>query len=123
MPQTDLVIQECRDGVVQAVKLQEGAGQPPVWQLKGEVLGKKINPDGVSSDSEERVYVADRFNSRVLVVNGNTGEVIQELLQDAGLGWVQNVCCMSNPNQLIVHHCPPPRYNTPTLSLYNMSSL
>ncbi len=121
MPHTDLLILSRDWEVVQAVKLH-GAGQPPVWQLQGEVLGKEINPDGVSCDSEGRVYVADGSNSRVLVVNGNTGEVIQELLQDAGLGSVYKVCCLSNPHQLLVDHYPPPD-RKPTLSLYNITSL
>ena len=123
MPHADLVILSHYLGnIVQAVKLQGGAGQPPVWQLKGEVLGKKIRPEGVSCDSEGRVYHADRGNSRVLIVNGYTGQVIQRLLQDAGLGYVSRVCCLSNPHQLLVQHCPPPDYRD-TLSLYNITSL
>ncbi len=62
------------------------------------MLGKKIRPQRVSCDSEGRVYVGDGDNSRVLVVNGNTGVAIQELLQDTGLGRVSNVCCLSNPH-------------------------
>ncbi len=121
---TDLVIlSHCRGNKVQAVKLQGGAVQRPVWQLQGEVLGKKIYPGSVSSDSEGRVYVGDVHNSRVLSVNGSTGKVIKELLQDAELGVVYDVCCLSNPHQLLVLHCPPPYYYKPTLSLYNMSSL
>ena len=125
MPHTDLVIlkhDNRGEGVLQAVKLQAGAGQPPVWQLKGEVLGKKINPQGVSCDSEGRVYVGDYGNSRVLVVNGNTGEVIQELLQGSGLGYVNRVCCLSNPHQLLVQHRPPSDLEH-ILSLYNITSL
>ena len=124
MPQADLLILSRYGGVVQAVKLQESAGQDPVWQLQWgeEVLGKKVKPEGVSCDSEGRVYVADGGNSRVLVLNGYTGEVIQELLKDAGLGSVFNVCCLSNPHQLLVYHYPPPD-KKPTLSLYNITSL
>ncbi len=103
MPHTDLLILRRGGGVVEAVKLQGGAGQPPVWQLKGEVLGKKIDSQGVSCDSEGRVYVADYLNRRVLLLNGYTGEVIQQLLQDAGLGRVLRVCCLSNPHQLLVY--------------------
>ncbi len=122
MSHADLLIMSSGQEV-QGVKLQGGAGQPPVWQLWWEVLGKKIHPRGISSDAEGRVYVADCDNSRVLVVNGNTGEVMQELLLYARLGWVTKVCCLSNPNQLLVYHRPPPYYNTPTLSLYNITSL
>ena len=121
MPQANLVILSCWDNVVEAVKLHGGAGQPPVWQLQGEVLGKEISPRGVSCESKGRVYVADEYNSRVLLLNGYTGEVIQQLLQDAGLGYVYRVCCMSNPHQLLVHHYPPPE-EKPTLSLYNITS-
>ena len=114
IPHTDLVILSHYD-VVQAVKLHGGAGQTPVWQLKGEVLGKEIVPWSVSCDSEGRVYVADKWNSRVLLLNGYTGEVIQQLLQDTGLGYVSRVCCLSNPHQLLVK-------DDYTLTLYNITS-
>ncbi len=125
MPHTDLLIlsRGGYNGVVQAVKLHGDAGQPPVWQLEGKVLGKKIDPAGVSCDSEGRVYVADGPNRRVLLLNGYTGEVIQQLLQDAGLERVLRVCCLSDPHQLLVYHNPPPHHNSPTLSLFNISSL
>ncbi len=106
MPHADLVIlRRPSPNEVQAVKLKEGAHQLPVWQLKGKVLGKWIEPRGVSSDSEGRVYVADGKNGRVLLLNGHKGQVIQELLHDDGLRWVDvsRVCCLSNPNQLLVH--------------------
>ncbi len=129
MPHTDLVI--LRRGVfpnyvVHAVKLEGGAGQPHVWQLqhREEVLGKVIRPNGVSCDSEGRVYVADHDNKRVLLLNGYTGEVIQQLLQDAGLVSVRGVCCLSNPHQLLVYHVTGTYpNNTPTLSLFDISSL
>ncbi len=140
MPRTDLLILSRDWKVVQAVKLQECAGQPPVWQLQGEVLGKWIDPYGVSCDSEGRVYVVDGGNSRLLSINGSTGEVVQELLlisfQDASLGGVttcvEDVCCLSNPHQLLVNHYPSDKKSTssptpfvvkPILSLYNITSL
>ncbi len=122
MAHTDLLILSGGGRYMQAVKLQAGAGQAPVWQLQGKVLGKEIKPRSVSCDSEGRVYVADGNNSRVLLLDGSTGEVIQQLLQDAGLEDVFNVCCLSNPHQLLVYHQPPPD-KTPTLSLYNITSL
>ncbi len=127
MPNTDLVILT-RCGtyphyihVVKAVKLHGGAGQLPVWQLKRKVLGKKINPWGVSCDSEGHLYVADGNNSRVLLSYGSTGEVVQELLQDVGLGCVEVVCCMSNPRQLMVKHYDY-RIGRRFLTLYNVTS-
>ncbi len=66
MPNTDLLIVSHGYDVVEAVKLQGGAGQSPVWQLQGKVLGKKIDPEGVSCDSAGKVYVADGRNNRVL---------------------------------------------------------
>ncbi len=116
MPHADLLILSRGCKVVEAVKLHGGAGQPPVWQLKGKVLGKEIDSWGVSCDSEGRVYVADGENSRVLLLNGYTSEVIQQLLQDAGLGTVYRVCCLSNPQQLLV-------YDIGSLSLYDITSL
>ncbi len=120
LPHTDLVILSRGGGELEAVKLQ--GGQPPVWQLKGTVLEKEIDPYGVSCDSEGRVYVADGGNRRLLLFNGYTGQVIQQLLQDTGLGTIYNVCCLSNPHQLLVKHRPPPD-KTRTLSLYNVTSL
>ncbi len=120
MPHTDLVILSRPFGhMVHAVKLLGGAGQPPVWQLHGEVLGKRIDPRGVSCDSQGHLYIADLDNSRVLVVNGSTGEVVQQLLQDPGLGRVEDVCCMSNPRQLLVRYYDRPTKGH-TLKLYNV---
>ncbi len=119
MPHADLLILRRGRTVVQAVKLQGGAGQPPVWQLQGEVLGKMIEPRGVSCDSEGQVYVADYRKSRVLLVNVYTGEVIQQLLQDAGLGkYVSRVCCLSDPHQLLVY-----AYGKESMYLYNIDTL
>ncbi len=120
MPHADLLILSRGGTVVEAVKMHGGAGQPPVWQLKGEVLGKKITPQGVSCDSEGQVYVTDRTNRRVLLLNGYIGEVIQQLLQDDGLGEVDRVCCLSNPHQLLVSHGS--SYRPDNLSLYNSTS-
>ncbi len=124
MPHADLLILSRRDKnygtnrVVEAVKLHGGAGQPPVWQLQGEVLGKKIEPCGVSCDSEGRVYVADGDTSRALLLNGYTGEVIQQLLQGTGLEDVFNVCCLRDPHQLLVYN-----YNKDYMYLYNVDTL
>ena len=120
MPHADLVILSRGHYEVQAVKLH-GAGQTPVWQLQGKVLGKKIYPYGVSCDAEGQVYVADMRNRRVLLLNGYTGEVIQKLLWDDGLGFVSKVCCLSDPHQLLVGDSQ--HSIVPTdLSLYNITS-
>ncbi len=122
IPHADLVILSCGYKVVKAVKLRGDAGQPPMWQLQGEMLGKKIDPWGVSCDIEGRVYVADGCNCRVLIVNGSTGRPIQQLLQDARLGDIWKVCWLSNPRQLLVQHYPPPDKKC-TLTLYNTTPL
>ncbi len=122
MPHTDLLILSLDyfGHVVQAVKLQGGAGQPPVWQLQGEVLGKEMKPQGVSCDNEGHLYIADGHNSRVLLVNGTTGQAVQELLWDAGLDYVLDVCCMSNQRQLLVNYYDHPTERR-TLKLYNVT--
>ncbi len=123
MPHADQLIL-IRGYSVEAVKLQrsEGAGQPPVWQLQREVLGKRIYPGAVICDSEGWIYVAELDNSRVLLLDGYTGEVIQQLPQDARLGrYVSRVCCLSNPNQLLVGHGGS-SYSLPdTLTLYDIT--
>ncbi len=118
VPQGDLVILSHGSKMVQAVKLGDGQ---QVWGLQPYALGKNVNPMGVDSDKEGRVYIADCDNRRVLLVDGTTGEVIQELLKDAGLGKVWRVCCLSNPSQLLVYHITTD-IRISTITLYNVTS-
>ncbi len=100
VPQADLVAL-ISGQIVQAVKLQEGY-QPSVWEIQGKVLGKEFCPKGVSSDTEGKVYIADK-NKRVLLVNAYTGEVLLERLTKAGLRNLSNLCCLSNPSQILLY--------------------
>ncbi len=103
IPQTDLVVLMW-SGMVHAVKL-DGSDHSPVWQLQGELLGKVVpRPYGIRNDSEGRVYIGDHNNKRVLLVNGYTGEVMQQVGKEAGFGLVSNLCCLDNPCQLLMKH-------------------
>ncbi len=107
---------------MEAVRLEGGASQPPVWQLQGEVRGKEVNPSGVTSDRKGRVYVCDQSygsHSRILLVNGYTGKVIEDH-KPSDLGDVYNVCCLSKSHKLVVyaHHS-----DNKVLSLYDITSL
>ncbi len=112
VPKADLVVLMSGQ-IVQAVKLQKGC-QPSVWEIQGKVLGKEFCPKGVSSNTEGKVYIADK-NKRVLLVNAYTGEVLLERLTTKA-GHVFNLCCLSNPSQLLLYH----GYK---LTLYNTSYL
>ncbi len=97
--------------------------QPPantMWKLEGIVLRWTIHPDAISSDRQGNVYITDWINNRVLVVNGLTGDVHQELTKwKKGKGCVNHLCCLDNPSQLVVYQTTgnPPG----TLSLYNIT--
>ncbi len=98
----DLVVLSSLDSQqVVAVKLSAGAG---VWRLKGKVAGRELDPLGVSCDGG-RVYIADNWSNRVLVVSADTGDLLQVALEKQGLGWIHDVRCNSNTNQLLVKHC------------------
>ncbi len=115
IPQANMVIlgRKGSPNRIQAIHLSEGT---QVWDLKGEVLQKQIDPRGLSCDIEGMLYVGDHDNGRVLLVNGHTGEVIQELLQDEGLDWTWKVCCLNSTNQLLLEH-------PSGIALYNITSL
>ncbi len=85
---------------VVAVKLSTGAG---VWQLKGKVAGRGLWSLGVSCDGG-RVYIADWYNKRVLVVSADTGDLLQVALEGQGLWRIHDVLWISNTNQLLVKH-------------------
>ena len=57
---------------IEGVMLNDGL---PLWRISGEIQDQRIRPSGVCWDNEGRVYITDI--SRVLVVNGKTGEVSQ----------------------------------------------
>ena len=113
----DLVILSsyCR---ITAVKLDTGAKEAkPVWQLMGLVNGRQIDPQGITSDGKGRVFVADGDNSRILVLEASSGEVLQILLDDKHLGKVFDVCCLGQagqPDQILLKHEPS------NASLYNI---
>ena len=47
-----------------------------VWNFTQDVEGKKLDPEGVCCDMDGRVYVADKRNQWLIVLKGNTVELI-----------------------------------------------
>ena len=61
---------------IHGIRLRDGSS---LWRISGQVLGQYIMSSGLCWDTDGRIYVAD--TTRVLVVNGQTGEVLQILLE------------------------------------------
>ena len=57
---------------IEGIMLNDGL---PLWRISGEIQDQSIRPSGVCWDNEGRVCITDI--SRVLIVNGKTGEVSQ----------------------------------------------
>ena len=50
------------------------------------------------------MYVGNGYDGKVWVVNGFTGEIIQEIKGETGMGaGAYKVCCLNNPSQLLVN--------------------
>ncbi len=60
---------------IRATHLQSGHTQ---WQVKDQVDGKKCHPRGLCHGAG-RLYVADGFNKRILVLDAATGHFIQSI--------------------------------------------
>ena len=66
---------------IQGVMLRDGL---PLWRISGQIQGQCILPSGLCWDTNGRIYVAD--TTRVLVVDGQTGKVLQILLETSNAG-------------------------------------
>ena len=76
-----------------------------VWSLQGRVAKCLFNPRGICTDNKGLLYVADGHNSRILVIYGNTGKVLQVLQPTELKGQViRNLAWCKVPSQLIVQH-------------------
>ncbi len=75
-----------------------------VWTTGKEIDGKVLQPYGMCSDPDTRVlYVGDQVNKRLVVLEPNTGEVIQTI-QVPGVGGIQNIAWCSVQPHLVIHH-------------------
>ena len=77
----------------------------PVWKIEDkEIDGKVLEPSGMCSDPDTgALHVVDRRNKRVIVLEPNTGGVIQSI-QLPGVGWIHNIAWCSVQPHLVIHH-------------------
>ncbi len=86
--------------VIFAISLRD---KQPVWRLQDEVMGKTILPCGMCTDNIGRLYVADRQNGKVLVIDGSKGHVLQ-VIELPELGIIVDVAwCNTQPHLIICH--------------------
>ncbi len=90
----------------------------PVWKLGGkEIEGKLFAPSGMCSDPETgALYVGDWINERLIVIDSNTGEVIQSI-QLRGVGLIGYIAWCSVQPHIVLHHW---KYNMYQITNYSM---
>ena len=76
----------------------------PCGEVSGEVAGKDIDPWGVCCDSTGHIYVGDTANSRVLLFDSQSGEVLQVVLNEKNVHKVHNISWVSSQPCLTVFH-------------------
>ncbi len=83
-----------------------------VWKIeKKEIDGKVLWPCAMCSDPDtEALYVGDGFNERLIVLEPNTGEVIQSI-QLPGEGGICNIAWCSVQPHLVIRHDKVTYYN------------
>ena len=59
---------------IQALRFHDGS---VAWALEGEVEGKYMDLQSVCCDPQGRVYIADSYNRHLLLLNGQTGQLLQ----------------------------------------------
>ncbi len=88
-----------------------------VWRVQGEVEGKMCCPVGVTSDGAGRIYVADGFNGRVLILRSRDGRVIQVL--NLGLYFIYRIAWRPTQPHLMLL-CRPRKGDEYHVSLYDV---
>ena len=76
-----------------------------LWRIENkEIDGKGLRPSGMCSDPDTgALYVGDRYNDRLIVLEPNTGEVIQSI-QLPGVELIKNIAWCSVQPHLVIHH-------------------
>ncbi len=76
-----------------------------VWKIeKREIDGEMFQPTGICSDRVTgALYVGDRHNRRLLVIEPNTGEVRQSI-KLPGVGYVEDIAWCNVPPHLVIFH-------------------
>ena len=71
--------------------------------VAGEVDGVAIEPHGMCADNTGRLFVADGSNSRILVLNSQTGSLVQ-LIHLHNLGHIYELGISSTDSRLFIQH-------------------
>ena len=76
-----------------------------VWKIDSrEIDGKEFKPIGICSDPDTRaLYVGDHRNERLIVLEPNTGGVIQSI-QVPGVGYIYDIAWCPVQPHLVVRH-------------------
>ena len=75
-----------------------------LWEFTLDAEDKSLDPRRVCHDLDGRIYVADGENKRLILLNGETGELMQVLVKDEKIGWIFEACWTNTAPQLTVHH-------------------
>ncbi len=87
------------DQALTAVKLIDGA---KVWHVAEQIQGRTLDPRGLVSDNEGRLYIADGHNQRLLVLDSESGQLLQNPARFPHP--VYNVVWMSESKRLVLDH-------------------
>ena len=101
--QHDAVVFVCPSSFrVTTVNLTNGT---PMWELtQQQVCGKNIKPTGLCYNVNGHIYVTDRDNKRLLVLNAEKGELLQVVQLAEGKSDIWAVCWTSTQPELTVIH-------------------
>ncbi len=91
-----------------------------VWKISdGKIDGKEFTPHGICSDPDTgALYVEDRDNKRLIVLQPNTGEVIQTI-QVPGVRYMHNIAwCKVEPHLVVCHS---DRFTGKQITYYNIN--
>ncbi len=87
------------------------------WRVKGEIAEKLCQPWGVCTDNKGRIYVADGYNGRVIVLRARDGKVLQIL--NLGLHGICYIAWSDTQPHLILY-CWPRKGDNAHVSFYNV---
>ena len=77
----------------------------PVWKIENRKIdGQEFSPKGICSDPDTgALYVGDFFDKRLIVIEPNTGELIQSI-QMPGVDLIKDIAwCHERPHLVIYH--------------------
>ena len=100
---------------IKAINLGTGS---ILWEFTQGLEGRELNPEGVCSDTDGRVYVTDGCNEPIIVLHGETGRFIQTLSEADSVD-IWDVYWTSNPPQIALCHGYSTIYTVATISTFS----